>query len=197
MARKSGMINLLKTIFKLNVYRTPQQRERAMMLYASSSLLMLGYSIFLVAFPASFVGIFAAKGLERPDLAAGAFAAVFFILGLSAILLARRGQLEIGNYAVLLMLALGVGGIGVVTAFSSSAGTMPLLTLIFLGGLLNRQRGLLVATLLAIGIYLLGVTVGTPSPGNPVPTVTTIVGNLLNFGAGAGIAYLFVRLARY
>jgi GAF domain-containing protein len=185
-------------LFSTALYVSPAQRERARLIYSMTLLCLALYTIFVFFIPTRSSGNvpFARAAFSDPRIAF--YLITFYAVGIGTIVLVRKGRLDIAGFGPIVMLFTSVAPIGLFSGYVYADQTIPLVLIIVLGALLNHERGLFVATAIALIMYYVGLELRPSLPSaaglqdnNDFFTVS------LELLSASGITYLFLRSTRH
>lgn len=193
----------LQKVFSLKPYNQRMDRYTAVMVYATTMLITVVYLFYSVTsfdWPVidgtkgsdgpytTMMDLALTDPLRRPSL-------VFYgliLLSIAAVLLVRRGQLEIAGWVPFIMWS--ISGVVLATLSTTAVGYagQTLVLLVALGALLKRDRGIVVAMGVAFGMIALRAIDDPGWATDPTgPSLVNIVNHVL------GAALLFALFLRY
>jgi GAF domain-containing protein len=191
-------MNFFNRFFNIARYDDSIEQDRVRLIYGTTLLLLLLYTVF-----ATFV-INPARGMNLWQLAGvewkwGIYLTVFYGTALLSLWAVRNGYLRLAAFGPVLMWYMAaVVDAAILNHFVYILDGFTLVGLVLLAGLLNRERGLLIATPLAIATLAAGIALRVTDP-NPVSSgssiYTFITFSLELIGVGL-IVLLFLRTTR-
>jgi GAF domain-containing protein len=188
---------LIERLFDTAKYTSLADKDRARLVYGATALIMVLYAIF-----AGF-SIHPLTGRSALQEAAinpqqGLYIALFYLIGVGTILSTRRGWIRLSVTGPTLMVYIA-GGLGFIQyGFARPIEGVALAMFILFAGLLSGDRGLVVATVLALATFAVGLGARANPPLSPPQAVDTY--DLISIPLGlltiSSLTYLFLRFAR-
>lgn len=198
---------MLRQFLNLDRYENVIEYDRARVVYWITTLLVTLLTIYIVAVPTQFDDQTTLQRILAGESVA-IFAAIFYGLAFTTLMLTRAGRVGIASWGLLLMWLFSVGGSTISTGLSSYTSGSVLLLLILIGGLLQQVRGLIVGTVLAFAGMVAGLLVRPTLDPSVLPTfinspddlaadsVNTFTGLAFVYLGTALLIYLLLRFAR-
>ncbi|MCA0458074.1 MAG: GAF domain-containing protein [Chloroflexi bacterium] len=188
------MRRFLERIFDVSRYTGLVERDRARMVYAISVLAFVGAALFMVI---TFVAPEAVFGdnVISPSLFTVLFG-IFYVGVIGAIAVTRGGKSRLGGFIIVVMVVLSFGPLSIGSGANTFQDGMLFLILLVLSGLLLDEWGLLLGSVIAIGIKTAALVI-TPSDSTaPLDTWYSMASVVLLVAVSALLIYAFLRFAR-
>ncbi len=184
-------------IFSLELYQTLVRREQARTVYTISifMLVLTTLAIFTLRFGSSGINFFQ---LAQANALFSVPMLSFYTLAPASFILTRLGRLQSGSLVLLLSWASSFGLLAVSTGLYNLSTGLMIIIQIFLGGLLLGRAGLLLGTVLAVILTILGFTarsgIAAPTPStNPLSDMSIFFFFMALF---VGMVFIFQRFSR-
>jgi len=188
------MRRLIQTIYNTSRYPSLVDRERARMVYGMSTLMLILFVIYMTFSPGA-VNLW--QALLAGTNSTLAFYVLFFVGSvITSIVLTRSGRLKGGSGILLIAWLVPLTLPAAQSGFYALTGTLSLVIVVLMSGLLLGIRGLAVWTLLALGIVLFGLSQREAMPPPAINNGSDALNLMVGFALISGFTFLFLRFLR-
>jgi len=193
------MNDFFQRLFDISKYDSLIERDRARMVYAITSFLLVLFTLYITLVP---VGANTPATFVQEALAGDVVYIILMVglysLGIVAIWATRVGNTRLSTVSPVIMFFIGGVLNAVDGSFHNPADGVTLVLFVLLAGLLNRDRGLLVSSVVAIIVLAIGISFRANDPirldaDDSIEDFFTIA---LEIIGAVGVTYLFLRFAR-
>lgn len=180
----------MRRLFDTSKYTDLIEKDRARLVYGLTTFMVAVYTLFVLAVRTS--------GSAENILSLLITDAIFYAIGIGSLLATRTGRINLGALGPLAMVFVG----GVVSSaqlgFASSSSGITLPIFVMLAGLLYRERGVVIGTVLAALALFVGISERANLVASPPSEINTfdLLANTLALGVIGLFTYLFVRGTR-
>lgn len=186
------MRRFLEQVFDVSRYNGLVERDRARLVYAISMLALVGGGLFFL------ISVFSPDSIFLGSFDQGLFNLLFlvFVVGVIAtVMVTRSGKSNLGGFMLVILVTLSFGPISIDGGANTSQDGMLMLILLLLSGLLLEERGLILGSVIAIGMKATALAFSGNSTliEEPVYSLVSIVLLVL---VTAVLIYAFLRFAR-
>ncbi len=179
------MRRLIPRIFDTSKYASAVDKDRALLIYGMIGFVLVGYLIFVLTIRGNVTST-----STIPPIVSDA---IFLVVGFGTIGVTRSGRLQLGAVGPLLTLYAGALFPSVLTGYMQASSAVILPLFLVLTGLLYRERGLVVGTLLTLGTFGAGILFRA-NLANP-PTQQTNLTDLFSVGLSLIALSIFTYVA--
>jgi GAF domain-containing protein len=192
------MRRLIQQIYDTSRYTSLIDKDRARMVYGMGSLIFILLLVYMTFSRNATTGL----NLWESLLAGTSSTLSFYVMVIlsaviGSLLLTRFGKLQWGSGILILCFLIPITLPAAQSGFYTLIGTLSLVIIILMSGLLLGIRGLAGGTILASALVIFGLSQRATAP---LPVPATTASDALNYGVGitlvSGFTYLFLRYLR-
>ena len=188
------MRRLLQQIFDVSRYDSVIEKDRAQLVYTVTALAFIGAVIFTILSVVSPESAFGDNVVDKSTFFI--LFGLFFAGLLITYYVTRQGRSQVGGLLILLMITISFGTLSATSGADNSQDGMLMIIILALAGLVLGGRGLIMGTVVAVAIKIIGFSLRASLPVTPRTDGYELISALLLIGIGALLIYAFLRYAK-